>query len=279
MIQRRLFLAGAAALATVSRAAWAEASRISLAGAMEQGSLVVGKTDSGTRITIDENPVRVSPQGLFAFGFDYNQVRPTAIAARFSDGTTESKTATPTLRNYEIQRINGLSEKFVTPPADVIARIKREGAMIAHARMRDTDETWFADGLDWPATGIISGVFGSQRILNGKPGAPHFGVDIAAGAGAPIHAPADAIVSLAQPDFYLDGGITILDHGHGVSTFCIHQHKILVKLNQKVTRGQQIGEVGMTGRATGPHLHWGMNWFQVKLDPSRSTRTPAPARA
>jgi murein DD-endopeptidase MepM/ murein hydrolase activator NlpD len=279
MMQRRVFLAGAAALATVSRAAWADASRITLSGAMEQGSLVVGKTEQGAKITIDAIPVRVSPQGLFAFGFNYNQTKPTTIVARFSDGTSETKTAAPTLRNYEIQRINGLPEKLVTPPPEVFARIKREGAMIAEARMRDTDETWFADGLDWPAAGIISGVFGSQRILNGKPGAPHFGVDVAAGAGAPIHAPADAVVSLAQRDFYFDGGITILDHGHGVSTFCIHQSKILVKLNQKVSRGEQIGEVGMTGRATGPHLHWGMNWFQVKLDPSRSTRTPAPARS
>jgi murein DD-endopeptidase MepM/ murein hydrolase activator NlpD len=279
MMQRRVFLAGAAALATLTRAAWADTTRIALTGAMEQGSLAVGKTDAGARISIDENPVRVSPQGLFAFGFDFNQTKPTTIVARFADGTTETKSVTPTLRNYEIQRINGLPEKFVTPPPDVIARIKREGAMIAHARMRDTGESWFADGLDWPATGIISGVFGSQRILNGEPKVPHFGVDIAAGAGAPIHAPADAIVSLAQRDFYLDGGITVLDHGHGVSTCYIHQSKILVKLDQRVSRGQPIGAVGMTGRATGPHLHWAMNWFQVKLDPSRSTRTPAPARA
>ncbi len=279
MMERRAFLAGAAALATVSRAAWADASRISLSGAMEQGSLVIGKVESGARITIDANPVRVSPQGLFAFGFDFNQTKPTTIVARFADGSTETKSATPTLRNYEIQRINGLPEKFVTPPADVIARIKREGAMIAEARMRDTGETWFADGLDWPAPGIISGVFGSQRILNGEPKAPHFGVDVANVAGTPIHAPADAIVSLAQRDFYLDGGITLLDHGHGVSTCYIHQSKILVKRNQRVSRGEPIGAIGMTGRATGPHLHWAMNWFQVKLDPSRSTRTPAPARA
>ena len=151
--------------------------------------------------------------------------------------------------------------------------------MIVQARMRDTGETWFADGLDWPAPGIISGVFGSQRILNGEPKAPHFGVDVANVAGTPIHAPADAIVSLAQKDFYLDGGITILDHGHGVSTCYIHQSKILVKRDQRVSRGEPIGAIGMTGRATGPHLHWAMNWFQVKLDPSRSTRTPAPARA
>jgi murein DD-endopeptidase MepM/ murein hydrolase activator NlpD len=279
MIERRAFLAGAAALASLPLPAFAQSSRIALSGAMEQGSLCVGKTDAGAKITIDAIPVRVSPQGLFAFGFNYNQLKSSVIVARFADGTSETKNAQPTMRNYEIQRINGLPEKMVTPPPDVLARIKREGQMIANARTRDTGETWFADGLDWPAAGIISGVYGSQRILNGVPSSPHFAVDIAAPAGTPIHAPADAIVSLAQRDFYFDGGITVLDHGHGVCTYCIHQRKILVKLNQRVTRGQLIGEVGMTGRATGPHVHWGMNWFQVKLDPSRSTRTPAPSRA
>ena len=278
MIERRAVLAGAAALATLPGFAWAQNSRIALSGAMEQGSLCIGKTEAGARITIDAIPIRVSPQGLFAFGFNYNQTKPTAIVATFADGTSETKNAQPTMRNYEIQRINGLPEKFVTPPADVLARIKREGAMIAHARTRDTGESWFADGLDWPAAGIISGVFGSQRILNGEPKEPHFGVDIAAPKGAPIHAPADAIVSLAQRDFYFDGGITILDHGHGVSTCVIHQSKLHVKEDQRVSRGDVIGEVGMTGRATGPHLHWAMNWFQVKLDPSLSTRTPAPPR-
>jgi len=204
---------------------------------------------------------------------------PTKIVARFPDGTTEAQTVTPKVRMYEIQRITGLPEKYVTPPANVIERIKREGAEIAHARTRDTGESWFADGLDWPIAGIISGTWGNQRILNGEPRAPHFGVDIAAPTGTPIHAPADAIVSLAQPNFYLDGGITVLDHGHGVSTCYIHQSKLRVKVNQRVSRGQVIGLVGMTGRATGPHLHWAMNWFQVKLDPSRSTRTPAPLKS
>jgi murein DD-endopeptidase MepM/ murein hydrolase activator NlpD len=257
----------------------AQSSRLSFSGALEQGALAVGRTEAGTNVTIDGMPVRVSPQGLFAFGFEYNQTAPTKVVAKFPDGTVETQSVTPKVRMYEIQRITGLPEKYVTPPANVIERIKREGAQISHARMRDTGESWFADGLDWPVAGIISGTWGNQRILNGEPRAPHFGVDIAAPAGTPIHAPADAIVSLAQPNFYLDGGITVLDHGHGVSTCYIHQSKLRVKLNERVSRGQVIGLVGMTGRATGPHLHWAMNWFQVKLDPSRSTRTPAPPRA
>jgi murein DD-endopeptidase MepM/ murein hydrolase activator NlpD len=278
VIARRAFLAGTAAAFACSRA-FAESARLSFSGALEQGALTIGRTESGASVTVDGLPVRVSPQGLFAFGFEFNQTAPTKVVARFPDGTTETQVVTPKVRMYEIQRITGLPEKFVTPPAGVIDRIKREGAAIAHARTRDTGESWFADGLDWPIAGIISGTWGNQRILNGEPRAPHFGVDIAAPTGTPIHAPADAIVSLAQPNFYLDGGITLLDHGHGVSTCYIHQSKLHVKVNQRVSRGQVIGFVGMTGRATGPHLHWAMNWFQVKLDPSRSTRTPAPLKS
>jgi murein DD-endopeptidase MepM/ murein hydrolase activator NlpD len=223
VIARREFVAGTAAAIVFSRVAQAETLRFSLSGAMEQGSLIVGKTDAGANIAIDGTPVRVSPQGLFAFGFAYDQTKPTTIVARYPDGTSETQAVTPKQRLYEIQRITGLPEKYVSPPANVLERIKREGAEIGMARTRDTGESWFADGLDWPAAGIISGVYGSQRILNGEPKAPHFAVDIAAPTGTPIHAPADAIVSLAKPDFYLDGGITILDHGHGVSTCYIHQ--------------------------------------------------------
>jgi murein DD-endopeptidase MepM/ murein hydrolase activator NlpD len=279
VIARRAFIGGAAAACVYMPAVFGQPTRLSLSGTMEQGSLAIGRAEGAVAVSVDGMPVRVSPQGLFAFGFAYNQTKPAVILARYGDHTTETREAAPKTRLYEIQRISGLPEKFVTPPPEVIARIKREGAAIGRARTRDTGESWFADGLDWPASGILSGVYGSQRILNGEPKAPHFGVDIAAPAGAPIHAPADAVVSLAEPNFYLDGGITILDHGHGVSTTYIHQSRIVVKLNQRVSRGQVIGLVGQTGRATGPHLHWAMNWFQMKLDPSRSTRTPAPVKS
>jgi murein DD-endopeptidase MepM/ murein hydrolase activator NlpD len=278
-MKRRSFLAAAAAGLACPHAVLAQPSRVSFSGAMEQGSLAIGKTDPNASVSVEGVPVRVSPQGLFAFGFAYDQTKPSTVVAKFPDNTSETHAVAPKVRLYEIQRITGLPEKYVAPPSSVIARIKQEGATIAQARTRDTGEAWFADGLDWPAPGIISGVYGSQRILNGEPKAPHFGVDIAAPTGTPIRAPADAIVSLAEPDFYLDGGITLLDHGHGVSTCYIHQSKLLVKANQRVSRGDVIGLVGQTGRATGPHLHWAMNWFQVKLDPSRSTRAPAPAKS
>jgi murein DD-endopeptidase MepM/ murein hydrolase activator NlpD len=278
-MRRRTLLAGAAGALALPQFAFAQRQRLTVSGTLEQGSLAIGKVEGGSTVSVDGMPVRVSPQGLFAFGFAYDRKTPVQLVVRFPDGTHETREVPPKQRLYEIQRISGLPEKFVSPPATVMDRIKHEGALIAHARTRDTGETWFADGLDWPAAGILSGTYGSQRILNGEPRAPHFGVDIAAPAGTPIHAPADGVVSLAAPNFYLDGGITVLDHGHGVSTCYIHQSRLHVKTNQRVSRGQVIGEVGATGRATGPHLHWAFNWFQLKLDPSRSTRTPAPLKS
>jgi murein DD-endopeptidase MepM/ murein hydrolase activator NlpD len=254
-------------------------SRLSLSGSLKQGSLVIGRTEPHTRVLVNKTPVLVSDTGLFAFGFDYDQKKPTAVVVQYADRSSETRFVQPIARTYEIQRINGLPEKFVSPPSDIQKRIDDENARIAKARERDTPGTAFAEPFDWPTNGIISSVFGSQRILNGVPKAPHFGVDIAAPEGTPIHAPADATVSLAEPDFYLTGGTTVLDHGHGVFTMYIHQSALRVAVGQMVKRGDLVGLVGMKGRATGPHLHWGMNWFQMKLDPSLSTRTPVPAKA
>jgi murein DD-endopeptidase MepM/ murein hydrolase activator NlpD len=280
VILRRSFLFGTLAFAAAPGCARAITSpRLSFSGSLKQGSLVVGVAEPGARIWVNRAPVLVAENGTFAFGFEYNQKTPAIVVAQFHDGSRETQSVAPVARTYEVQRINGLPEKFVSPPPDVQKRIDRENALIVEARKRDTTSTAFAEPFDWPTTGIVSGLFGSQRILNGEPKAPHFGVDIAAPEGRPIHAPADGTVALAEPDFYLTGGTTVLDHGHGVFTMYLHQSALDVKLNQAVKRGDVIGQVGKKGRATGPHLHWGMNWFQVKLDPSLSTRTPAPAKA
>jgi murein DD-endopeptidase MepM/ murein hydrolase activator NlpD len=163
----------------------------------------------------------------------------------------------------------------VTPPPEVRERIAREAEAIFLARLSDTPGSDFISGLDWPAPGIESGIFGSQRIDNGVPMSPHYGVDMAAPTGTPIVAPADGVVGISA-DHYLNGGFTLIDHGQGVSTAYLHQSARLVKAGEAVKRGQRIGLIGATGRATGPHLHWAMNWFQVRLDPSRSTRKPKP---
>jgi murein DD-endopeptidase MepM/ murein hydrolase activator NlpD len=173
---------------------------------------------------------------------------------------------------------------MVTPTdPEIQARINRESAVIVAARTRYTDANWYADGFDWPTKGILSGTFGSQRILNGTAGAVHYGVDVTlpergAIEGKPITAPAPGIARVVA-EHYVNGGFTLLDHGQGVSTCYLHQSKLLVKEGDMVKRGQIIGNVGSTGRATGPHLHWAMNWFQMRLDPSRTTRTTVPPRA
>jgi murein DD-endopeptidase MepM/ murein hydrolase activator NlpD len=278
MIHRRAFVLSAAATTLLPSFARAQPSRIVLTGTMEQGSLVVGKVPVGSSAKADGRALSVTPEGVFAFGFAYDQTKPTTVSVSFNDGTTETRDVTPTARQYEIQRINGLPPQIAHPSEpDIVARILREHAQVYAARKTNSDLPYFAEPLDWPAKGIISGLFGSQRILNDVPSAPHFGVDIAGGEGAPIHAPASGTVLVAD-QFYLEGGYTLIDHGHGVFTGYMHQSKQLVKPGDAVTRGQQIGNIGHTGRATGPHLHWQMNWFDVRLDPSLSTRTPKPER-
>lgn len=279
MIARRALLGSSLASLIFARIAVSQTSRLSFSGSLEQGSLVVGETEPGARVAIDGAPVHVSPAGEFVFGFTFDQTKATRVDVHFADGSREAHDVLPVARHYEVQRITGLPENLVTLPSEVLERRKREVAMIAAARAKDSDVDWFGEKFDWPARGIVSGLFGSQRILNGKPMEPHFGVDIAAPAGTPIAAPSTARVALVGPDFYLEGGLTILDHGHGVTTCYLHQRKQLVAQGDTVARGQVIGEVGMTGRATGPHLHWGLNWFQMRLDPSQSTRTPAPEKS
>jgi murein DD-endopeptidase MepM/ murein hydrolase activator NlpD len=284
MIPRRALLATGAAFAAFPVRATADSLAVSkkaidLHGSLEQGSLVIGAAGPGMSVSIDKTPVRVTPEGVFAFGFAYDQTKGVDIVARSAGGLEIVQVADPVVRHFDIQKINGLPEKYVSPPKEVLERIARENAMVGEVRKRDTDAVAFAKPFDWPAKGILSGTFGSQRIDNGKPMAPHFGVDIAAPEGTQILAPADGTVSLAEPDFYLTGGTTVLDHGHGVSTTYIHQSALKVKVGDVVKRGDLIGLVGMKGRATGPHLHWAMNWFQTRLDPSRSTAAPAPAKA
>jgi murein DD-endopeptidase MepM/ murein hydrolase activator NlpD len=277
MIGRREFLATAAAVA-LTRTAFAGDSRLSLRGALEQGGLVIGQAPPETKVLINEAPVLVSPHGIFTFGLTYDAAKPVRVTAQFADGSSETREVAAQTRKYEVQAINGLPEAYVEPPQEIAARIAHERELVWNARKAETDGTDFANPLEWPFAGIVSSHYGNQRILNGKPMSPHLGVDIAAPQGTPIHSAADGIVSITD-EFYIEGGFTMLDHGHGVSTCYLHQSKRLVAAGDKVKRGDVIGLVGKTGRATGPHTHWGLSWFQVKLDPSRSTRTPEPPAA
>jgi murein DD-endopeptidase MepM/ murein hydrolase activator NlpD len=278
MISRRSFLASTTAAAFLPTFARAAPSRIAFTGSMQQGGLVVGHAEHGATVAIDGKPVSVSPDGLFAFGVAYDRTASFEVKALFADGASETQNVTPIARKYEVQTITGLPQKFVTPPPDDLARIKAEHARLAVARRVDTPQTWFSEPFDWPFPGIVSGIYGSQRIDNGVPMAPHLGVDIAAPSGTPIRAPAGALVAIAEP-YFLEGNFTMLDHGHGVFSEYLHQSEFKAKSGDTVKRGDVIGLVGQTGRATGPHSHWGLNWFEVKLDPSLITRTPLPPRA
>jgi murein DD-endopeptidase MepM/ murein hydrolase activator NlpD len=271
-VRRRAFLGGALALGASPALAQA---RFTVTGAMEQGSLALGSAPPGSTAALDGRPLTVTADGRFAFGFDYNQTRASLVTVRYPDGGGDSRSFTPVVRQYEIQHVNGLPQKTVTPPPEVLERIKHEAETIYLARLTDSAGTDFLSGFDWPAPGLESGVFGSQRIDNGVPVSPHYGVDMAAPVGTPIRAPADGVVAISD-DYYLDGGFSLIDHGQGVSTAYLHQSKRLVQAGEAVRRGQRIGLIGATGRATGPHLHWAMNWFEVRLDPSLSTRKPKP---
>ena len=274
-MSRRLFAGAALSLAALPAGADDKPVRFSVTGALAQGSLALGTAPPGSLVALDGRPLRITADGRFAFGFGPDQTKASLITVRYPDGDGDSSSFTPTPRQYEVQRVTGLPQKTVTPPPEVAARIAHEAETIYLARLTDSPGTDFLSGFDWPAPGIESGLFGSRRIDNGVPMAPHYGVDMAAPTGTPVHAPADGSVSICD-DYYLDGGFTLIDHGQGVSTSYLHQSKRLVKAGEVVKRGQAIGLIGATGRATGPHLHWAMNWFELRLDPSLSTRKPKP---
>jgi murein DD-endopeptidase MepM/ murein hydrolase activator NlpD len=237
-------------------------------GKFIQGHFIIGKTDPGTKVKIDKKQVKVSKDGYFAFGLDRDRKYDVVITIE-KDGVKEKITKRVQKRKYNIQKIDGLEEKKVTPPEEVYERIKKENKLIAEARAVDSDLDFFKDKFIIPVDdSIITGVYGSQRILNGKPKWPHYGLDFAQKEGTPVKAMLDGTVTLAQSDLYYTGGTLIFDHGHGISTLYMHMQKILVKKGQKVKQGDTIGTVGSTGRATGPHLDIRLNWFDVRLDPA-----------
>jgi len=264
MIGHRLFVF--LLLLIAATPALAKESLVEFAGEVRQSALIVARTQPGAKVALDGKPLRVSPDGHFVFGFGRDHGASATLAVETTDGRSETRLLEVARRDYLIQRIDNLPPAMVTPPPETLERIRREQALLSATRRLDTPNTWFAEGFRWPVIGPISGVFGSQRILNGQPRAPHLGVDVAAPTGTPIVAPATGTVLLAEPDFYYTGGTIVLDHGHGVTSIYMHMSKLLVRLRQQVQAGEVIGEVGATGRVTGPHLHWGLYWFDRSVD-------------
>ena len=243
------------------------AAAIELDGHLTQGGLAFGRTDVGSRVKLDGNSMPIARDGRFILAFGRDHAATATLAIAHADGKTESQELTITQRTYDIQRINNLPTNQVEPNKDELKRIKAEQVRIDAARARDSDLPYAFEGFDWPALGPISGVYGSQRILNGEPRRPHFGVDVAAPLGTPLKAPAGGIVSLADADLFFTGGTVIIDHGHGLASLFAHMQKVAVKEGDRLAKGGYVGNLGRTGRATGPHLHWGMFLFNTPIDP------------
>ena len=239
---------------------------IEFKGKFLQGHYIIGITDPSAKIIIDKKKVKVSNNGYFVFGIDRDRKFDLTIT-KIIDGKKEKIIKKVLKRKYNIQRIDGLEESKVTPPESVYKRIKEENNRIGEARAINSDLLFFKDQFIMPVEGIISGVYGSQRILNGKPKWPHYGIDIAAKQGTMIKSSGSGVVTMAEDDLYYTGGTIIMDHGHGISTIYSHLETVLVSVGDIINQEDIIGTVGSTGRSTGPHLDFRINWFQTRLDP------------
>ena len=241
-----------------------------LDGSFTQGGLVIGQAAPGGEVKLDGEVVKVAANGAFVLGFA-RDAKPSATLSVTENGQTQTRQFSIKKIDYKIQRIDGLPSRKVTPNPKDVARIKRDNAGIWKVRGSMSPETRFLSGFIWPVKGPISGVFGSQRILNGKPKSPHNGVDVAAPRGSIIVAPADGVVALVHQDMFYTGKTVMIDHGLGLTTVYAHMDDVSVIEGQVLAQGDTIGTVGKTGRATGPHLHWGMTWKSTHLDPSLAT--------
>ncbi|MEZ0469904.1 M23 family metallopeptidase [Luteimonas sp. B3_2_R+30] len=241
--------------------------RIVFPASVRQGAMVIGKVPAGSRVEYTGRTLRVTGYGSVVLGIGRDAEGLAEVAVTRPDGSRETARIAIAPRDWPIERVSGVPPKTVDPPPAIAERIRREQARVTAARTRDDDRADFAQRFAWPVEGRISGRFGNQRVYNGKPGSAHSGMDIAVAGGTPVKAPAAGVVTFADADLYLTGGTVLLDHGHGVSSNFLHLSRIDVRPGDRVEQGQVIGAVGATGRATGPHLHWGMNWFDVRIDP------------
>lgn len=240
---------------------------VDLGGSLTQGGMVWGQVAPGSEISLNGQPVKVGPEGHFVFGFGRDEGPTASLVILHRDGKREERTLNISAREFDIERVNGLPPKTVTPPPEWRDRRKVETGKVREARSHLADNLHWSRGFVKPAEGRFSGFYGSQRILNGKPRSPHYGLDIAGPTGTPIYAPAGGVVRLAVPDFLLEGGIVIIDHGFGVTSTLFHMNSVDVEEGSWIHQGDKIGTIGATGRASGPHVDWRVNWQNVRLDP------------
>ncbi|WP_394202274.1 M23 family metallopeptidase [Shewanella waksmanii] len=241
--------------------------QVQLHGKMEQGALIRGETLPGTQVRLNDVDIDVTPDGKFVFGFERQAKLSQQLSLVYPDGLTQIKPLTISEKQYKIDRVNGIAKKIMKPDPKAQARAAKDSKQVKAARNTFSAQQAFSQDFIWPLTGRISGVYGSQRVYNGKPGNPHYGVDVAAKTGTVVVAPQDGVITLAVADMFYSGGTIILDHGYGVSSSFLHLSKLYVEPGQVIKQGEPIAEVGATGRATGPHLDWRINWYQMRLDP------------
>lgn len=239
---------------------------VKLEGDFVQGGLVFGKVKPGARLRLDKQPVAIAPSGDFTLGFDRDAPEQIVLSMAYQ-GEQWSKSLSIARRDYRLQHIEGIAKSIMQPSAEAIQRIRAEAGQVRKARAKLYSRMDFLADFQWPLKGPITGVFGSQRVYNGVPKRPHYGVDVAAAIGTPLTTPAPGVVSLAHADMFYSGGTIIIDHGYGLSSTLMHLSKLLVKVGDEVVPGDIIAEVGATGRATGPHLDWRMNWHGSRIDP------------
>ena len=239
---------------------------IVLNGKFTQGALLRGQAPAGAKVTLNGETVQTNKDGKFVVGFEREAPLQQTLVVKLDNGQKWQRDITLEKREYNIQRIDGLEQKMVSPPAEVTARIKQDNINVANARSGNTDLDALFTRFEWPAKGVISGVYGSQRILNGVPKWPHYGLDIANETGTPVYAPVDGVVTMAD-DLYYSGNTLILDHGMRVFSTFLHMDTITVEVGETVKQGEQIGTIGSTGRSTGPHLDWRINLGNTRLDP------------
>ena len=237
-----------------------------LNGKFTQGALLRGQAPAGAKVTLNGETVQTNKDGKFVVGFEREAPLQQTLVVKLDNGQKWQRDITLEKREYNIQRIDGLEQKMVSPPAEVTARIKQDNINVANARSGNTDLDALFTRFEWPAKGVISGVYGSQRILNGVPKWPHYGLDIANETGTPVYAPVDGVVTMAD-DLYYSGNTLILDHGMRVFSTFLHMDTITVEVGETVKQGEQIGTIGSTGRSTGPHLDWRINLGNIRLDP------------
>lgn len=238
----------------------------SLSGDFVQGGMLVGKTRPSSKIRLNDIPVKITDDGVFVIGFGRDAALKNQLAIEFNDKSNIIDFSL-TKRKYRESRVTGISKKITHPNPKNVARAKKDAKEVRAARALWSDARNFEQSFIWPAPGRISGVYGSVRYYNGKMGRPHYGVDMASPIGTKVVAPADGIVRLFVPDMFYSGGTLIIDHGMGVSSTFLHLSKGHVKAGDVVKQGDLIAEIGNTGRSTGPHLDWRMNWTNQRIDP------------